>query len=72
MHYLIHTKVFKESEIQFSPNVLCFYLLHLIIFVLGKTENKGTKNSLLYGLRSMKKGKLGKLSISQEKSQHHI
>lgn len=43
MHYLIHTKVFKESEIQFSPNVLCFYLLHLIIFVLGKTENKGTK-----------------------------
>lgn len=72
MHYLIHTKIFKESEIQFSPNALCFYLLHLIIFVLGETENKGTKIVCCMVLRSMKKGKLGKLSISQEKSQHHI
>lgn len=73
MHYIIHTKIFKESKIQFSPNVLCFYLLYLIIFVLGETENKGTKIVCCMVLSSMKrKGKLGNLSISQEKSHHHI
>lgn len=73
MHYLVHTKVFKESKIQFSPNVLYFHLLYLIIFVLGETENKGTKIACCMALSSMKReGKLGNLSISQEKSQHHI
>ena len=73
MHHLMHTKVFKESEIQFSPNVLCLYLLHLIIFVLGETENKGTKIVMLYGPNVNIKRKIREAEyITREESTSHI